>query len=121
MKDHNKQKSLKRIRRKNRVRSKIFGTQERPRFSVFRSNKYIFLQLIDDQAGKTLVSAKDSDVKDINKIKGKVKRAYKVAKVLAERAKQKKIESVVFDRNGYKYHGRIKAVADGARDGGLKF
>ncbi len=100
------------------MRAKISGTKTRPRLSAFRSNKHVFLQLIDDEAGKTIVSVSDSSAKkNINKIDT----AKEAGKKLAEMAKGKKIKKVVFDRGGYKYHGRIKAVADGAREGGLEF
>lgn len=114
-----------RERRRVRVKSRISGTADRPRLNVFRSLKAIFVQLIDDEARKTLVSAgfKDVDVKskEVGERKGKVALAYLVGKKLAEKAVEKKITQVVFDRAGYKYHGRVAAVADGARDGGLKF
>jgi large subunit ribosomal protein L18 len=104
--------------RHRRIRARITGTKNRPRLSVFRSNKHIFLQLIDDNAKKTLISA--SDLK--TKIKGtKTEIARKVGKKLAESAKLKKIKNVVFDRGGYKYHGRVKAAAEGVREGGLQF
>lgn len=104
--------------RHSRIRARIAGTKNKPRLSVFRSNKHIFLQLIDDNAKKTLVSA--SDLK--TKIKGtKTEIARKVGKKLAESAKLKKIKNVVFDRGGYKYHGRVKAAAEGSREGGLQF
>lgn len=104
--------------RHKRIRKKIKGTSFCPRLTVFRSNKHIFVQLIDDNKGKTIISA--SDIK--KKIKGnKTEVAKKIGVELAKMAKEKKIEKVVFDRGGYKYHGRIKAVAEGAREEGLKF
>ena len=104
--------------RKNRVRAKISGTKERPRLSVYRSNNHIYGQIIDDVAGKTLVSA--SDVK--SKEKGnKSEIAGKVGEEIAKVAIAKKIKKVVFDRNGFAYHGRVKALAEGARKGGLVF
>lgn len=106
-----KQKS-KREKRKLRIRKNIFGTKDRPRFSVYRSNKFIYGQLIDDTTGVTLVAAKG--LKNI-------KSARKVGVSLAKKAIAKKIKNVVFDRNGYKYHGRVKTIADGAREGGLNF
>lgn len=110
-------KTIARLRRKNRIRAKVSGTAERPRLAVYRSNTHITAQLIDDIAGKTLVGANDLKVK-----KGtKVERAQQVGKAIAEAAKEKKLEAVVFDRNGYQYHGRVKALADAAREGGLKF
>jgi large subunit ribosomal protein L18 len=116
--DNNKVKKQKQTRRHARVRSQISGTIERPRFSVFRSNKGLFLQLIDDLNGKTLVSVSNKDAKE----KGtKTDLSFELGKLIAEKAKAKKITAVVFDRGSYKYHGRVKAVADGAREGGLLF
>ncbi|MDD2257985.1 50S ribosomal protein L18 [Candidatus Falkowbacteria bacterium] len=105
-------------RRHGRVRAKISGTAARPRLSVFRSNKGLYLQLIDDVAGKTLVSARTKELKETGK---KIDSAAALGKLLAEKAQAKKISAVVFDRSCYKYHGRVKAVAEGAREGGLKF
>jgi len=105
----------KRCRRHRRVRAKIFGKKEKPRLCVFRSQKHIYAQLIDDEKGKTIVSTSDLEMK---KIKDKAK---EVGKLIAKKAKDLKIEKVVFDRGGYKYHGRVKALAEGARAGGLKF
>ena len=113
-----KEKSRKSRRRAHRVRAKAQGTAKRPRLSVFRSSRHIKAQLIDDAAGKTLVSASDHDIKD--KLTG-AKLAEAVGKELAQRASKKKISSVVFDRGPYAYHGRVKAVAEGARNNGLKF
>lgn len=107
-----------RLRRKIRIRKKIRGTSERPRLVVFRSNRYIYAQLIDDVAGKTL-AAYSSLVLGKKNVTKEV--AKEVGKKVAELAKEKNIEKVVFDRNGYLYHGRVKALADGAREGGLKF
>ncbi len=106
--------------RHRRIRHRISGEEERPRLSVFRSNKYNYAQLIDDQTGKVLVSASDQKLKSTKKQK-KTQNAYKVGELLGAEAKKKKIEKVVFDRGGYKYHGRVKAVAEGARKAGLKF
>jgi len=133
-------KQLKRKKRHRRVRSKIIGTNKVPRLCVFRSNKHIYSQLIDDEKGKTLVSASDLDIKSKIKNKkpkiqtkdkktektqkplsGKEVTAYQVGQILAKKALNKKFEKVVFDRGGHKYHGRIKALAEGAREGGLKF
>ncbi|NOY35557.1 MAG: 50S ribosomal protein L18 [bacterium] len=116
--NQNKKTREKREVRHRRVRAKISGTAERPRFSVFRSNKRIFLQLIDDSKGATLVSA--SDLKLKKKMK-KTEVAKEVGKELAELAAKKKIAKAVFDRGGYSFHGRVKAAAEGAREGGLKF
>jgi large subunit ribosomal protein L18 len=116
-----KEKIKKRLRRKKRIRAKIFGTKEMPRLSVFRSAKHIYAQLIDDEKNKTLVSASDLELKRSMKKLKKVEKAKEVGKLIAKKAKDLKIEKVVFDRGGYKYHGRVKALAEGAREGGLKF
>ena len=111
-----------RLKRHKRVRGKISGTPERPRLNVFRSNTNIYAQVIDDVTGKTLVSASSLDKEFSAKGKGgNVAAATEVGKMLAERAKAKGIENVVFDRGGYLYHGRVKALAEGAREGGLAF
>jgi large subunit ribosomal protein L18 len=111
-----------RDRRRARVRAKISGTSARPRLNVFRSLNHIYAQLIDDVAGHTLAAAStlDAEIKAKAGIK-KVEEATEVGKLLASRAQAKEIKQVVFDRAGYRYHGRIKAVADGARQGGLDF
>lgn len=106
-------------RRKQRIRKRVVGTAERPRLSVERSVKHIYAQLIDDDAGKTIVFV--SSTAKTTGGKTKTEKAQWVGKRLAELAKEKGIENAVFDRGGYRYHGRVKAVADGARDGGLKF
>ena len=108
-----------RLKRRRRVRSKVHGTAERPRISVFRSNRGIFAQLIDDEAGRTLASAgwTEPELREL----GPMEQAQRVGALLAERAKTAGVESAVFDRGGYKYHGRVKALADGAREGGLVF
>ena len=109
-----------RLHRHTRVRAKISGTPERPRLNVFRSNTNIYAQIIDDVAGVTLVSASTLD-KSFEGATGNKEAARKVGKLLAERAQAKGIETVVFDRGGYVYHGRVQALAEGAREGGLKF
>ena len=109
-----------RIKRHKRVRAKIAGTPERPRLNVFRSAAYIYAQIIDDVNGVTLVSANTLE-KGFEGATGNAEAAKKVGLVLAERALAKGIEEVVFDRGGYVYHGRVAALADGAREGGLKF
>lgn len=109
-----------RIKRHNRVRGKISGTAERPRLSVFRSENNIYAQIIDDVAGVTLVSASTVE-KGFEGNGGNAEAAKKVGIAIAGRALQKGIEDVVFDRGGYIYHGRVKALAEGAREGGLKF
>jgi large subunit ribosomal protein L18 len=108
-----------RERRHRRIRGKVSGTAERPRLAVFRSNRGIFAQLVDDESGRTIAGASWLALKSF---KGsKTEQATAVGKALAEVAKQKGIEAVVFDRGGYLYHGRVKALAEGAREGGLKF
>jgi large subunit ribosomal protein L18 len=110
-----------RERRRRRVRGKIFGTAERPRLNVFRSLEHIYAQIIDDEAGHTLAAASSTEkvVRDGNHKKSE--EAVAIGKLVAERAAAKQIKKVVFDRAGYRYHGRIKAIADGAREGGLEF
>ena len=108
-----------RLKRHMRVRAKISGTPERPRLSVFRSAKHIYAQIIDDEQGVTLVSASTMD-KDFNGFGGNVEAAAEIGKKVAAKALEKGITEVVFDRGGYVYHGRVKALADGAREGGLK-
>ena len=109
-----------RLKRHKRVRAKISGTPEMPRLNVFRSEANVYAQVIDDVAGVTLVSASSLD-KAIDGYGGNVAAATAVGKLVAERAKAKGIENVVFDRGGYLYHGRVKALAEGAREGGLNF
>jgi large subunit ribosomal protein L18 len=112
-----------RKRRHRRVRKKVLGTVERPRLNVFRSLQHIHAQVIDDLEGHTLVAASTLDAALRDELNGldKIAQAKKVGQLLAERAQAKGIERVVFDRGGYKYHGRVKALADGAREGGLEF
>lgn len=134
-------KRQKRYGRHKRVRARIKGTSKLPRLCVFRSNKHVYGQLIDDEKGKTILSSSDLELKKLkvkspklkvqtkNKktekiqkpISGKIAIAYQIGQLIAKKAIEKKIEKVVFDRGGYKYHGRIKALAEGAREGGLKF
>jgi large subunit ribosomal protein L18 len=108
-----------RERRHRRVRGKVFGTAERPRLVVFRSNRGIEAQLVDDLEGKTLAAASWLNLKSFSG--SKTEQAAEVGKLLAANAKKANVESVVFDRGGYLYHGRVKALADAAREGGLKF
>ena len=108
-----------RLRRHRRVRNKISGTAARPRLDAFRSAKHIYAQIIDDEQGVTLVSASTMD-KDFNGFGGNVEAAAEIGKKIAAKALEKGITEVVFDRGGYVYHGRVKALADGAREGGLK-
>jgi len=114
-----KTKTQARLRRRRRVRAKIRGTAERPRLSVFRSNRGIGAQLIDDVAGHTVAAVNwtEGDLKGL----GTMEQAGKAGELLAERAKAAGVETVIFDRGGYRYHGRVKALADGAREGGLTF
>lgn len=145
-----KYKHKKRYRRHKRIRAKISGTADRPRLCVFRSAKHIYCQLIDDERGQILAAASDLEIKkpriippsrevqarqkkekpsfakapegkEEKKLTRKVALAFEVGKLIAQKALKKKIEKVVFDRGGYKYHGRVKALAEGAREGGLKF
>ena len=112
-----KTRAEKRVRRHLRVRNRITGTADRPRLVVFRSLKHIYAQLVDDTASRTLATVSDLGIEQGKK----GERASEVGKLIAERAKSAGITRVVFDRAGYRYHGRIKAVADGARQGGLEF
>ncbi len=111
-------KQLKRIRRHKRVRAKITGLSQRPRLVVFRANQHIYAQIIDDATQKTLAQASSLELKSKGK---KSEKAAEVGQLIAKKAQEKKVESVVFDRGGYKYHGRVKALADAAREAGLKF
>jgi large subunit ribosomal protein L18 len=108
-----------RLKRRRRVRAKVRGSAERPRISVFRSNRGVFAQVIDDDNGRTLaaVSWTESDLRSLKPLE----QASKAGQLLAERAKSAGVETVVFDRGGYQYHGRVKALAEGAREGGLSF
>ena len=112
-----------RLRRKQRVRKKVTGTSDRPRLSVFRSARHIYAQIIDDSQGLTLVAASsmEKQVRDASKPGDKKAVAVEIGKLLAGRAKEKGISQVVFDRGGFMYHGRIRALSEGAREGGLSF
>ena len=112
-------KPKKRLKRRRRVRAKVRGTAERPRISVFRSNRGIFAQLIDDEAGRTLAAVNwtEGDLRDLKPMD----QARRAGELLAQRAKEAGVEAAVFDRGGYQYHGRVKALAEGAREGGLNF
>jgi large subunit ribosomal protein L18 len=116
-----KSKEGRRRRRHLRVRKKVSGTPERPRLVVFRSSKHIYAQVVDDSRGVTLLGASDRSEGIAAEGKGKVAKSVALGKLVAERAKAQGITRVVFDRGGFQYHGRIKAVADGARNGGLEF
>jgi large subunit ribosomal protein L18 len=108
-----------RLKRRRRVRSKVHGTAERPRISVFRSNRGVFAQLIDDDAGRTIAAVQWTEA-DLRSLKP-MEQANEAGKLLASRAKAAGIDTAVFDRGGYQYHGRVKALAEGAREGGLNF
>lgn len=132
----NSSKKVKLLKRKRRVRAKVYGTSKRPRLVVFRSNRHIYAQLIDDEKARTLVSASDLEIKEKeekidvdskafgnSKTRGgsKVEISRKVGELLAKKALRKKIKKVVFDRGGFRYHGRVRALAEGARKAGLIF
>ncbi len=124
MSDKNKVKNFRRLRKKKRIHKIVSGTSERPRLAVFRSARNIYAQLIDDVANRTLagVSTLTPDLNgQVSKTKGKVDAAKLVGKAIADKAKALKVETVVFDRGGYLYHGRVRAIAEGARENGLKF
>jgi large subunit ribosomal protein L18 len=112
-------KDAKRLRRRRRVRAKVRGTAERPRLSVFRSNRGVFAQLIDDVSGRTLAAVNwiEPELRSLQS----TEQAKRAGELLAQRAKEAGVEACVFDRGGYQYHGRVKALADGAREGGLRF
>jgi large subunit ribosomal protein L18 len=112
-------KGAQRLRRRRRVRAKVRGTAERPRLSVFRSNRGVSAQLIDDVGAVTIAAVNwtESDIKSL----GRMEQATRVGQLLAQRAKDAGVETCIFDRGGYQYHGRVKALADGAREGGLAF
>ena len=112
-------KGQRRLRRRRRVRARIVGSAERPRLSVYRSNRGVFAQLIDDSAGRTLAAVNWTEP-ELRKLSAS-EQANRAGGLLAERAKSNGVESCVFDRGGYKFHGRVKALAEGAREGGLKF
>ncbi len=117
------EKEAKRKRRHKRIRSETKGTKKRPRLSVFRSSRHIVSQLINDEEGKVLISAEDKEISSRKKAKdleGKTAQAFLTGKLLAEKAKEAGITEAIFDRGGYKYHGRIKALREGALEGGLK-
>jgi large subunit ribosomal protein L18 len=116
-------KQEKKIRRHKKVRARVSGTMNVPRLCVFRSNQHIYAQAIDDEKGVTIIAAHEKEIKktDAGDRKGKTALAYGIGKLIAEKALEKKIKKIVFDRGGYKYHGRVKALAEGAREGGLEF
>ena len=106
-----------RLHRKRRIKAKVFGTAKRPRLAIFRSLKNIYVQVIDDTKGKTLASARSGEIKQA---KNNIEEARELGKLIAKKCKEVKITNAVFDRGGYKYHGKVRAVAEGAREGGLK-
>lgn len=119
-------KNQQRIRRTVRIRKKIMSVSDRPRLTVFRSNVNIYAQIIDDMKAKTLVAASSKDIKTNQQkadppLAGKIEQAAAVGKLIAQKAKDAKITTVVFDKGAYKFHGRVKALAEGAREGGLQF
>jgi len=109
------------LKRQRRVRLKLKASSDRPRLSVFRSNKKIYVQVIDDKKGKTLVAVSEKELGKLKKKITKTEKAREVGKILAKKAKRSKISKVYFDRGKYKYHGRVKALAEGAREEGLEF
>ena len=123
MADKNQKKAKRLERRKWSIRSTLFGTPQRPRLSVFRSDKHIYAQIVDDHAGRTLASASsiDGEVRGDLKNGGNIAEARKVGQAIAQQAQAAGVTAVAFDRGGRKYHGRVKALADAAREGGLKF
>jgi large subunit ribosomal protein L18 len=122
MSDNAKLRRESRLRRHMRVRKKIYGTAERPRLAVFRSNKHLVLQVIDDEAGRTLAAASTTEASErATGNGGSVEAATRIGKLLAERAKAVGIDKVVFDRGGFAYHGRVAAAAEAAREAGLEF
>ena len=114
-------KEYRRLRIKQRIRKIVSGTSDRPRMSVFRSNKQIYVQLIDDANGQTILSASSAEKELLDDKINKIDQAKEVGKLIAKKAKDKGIDNVVFDRNGYLYHGRVKSLAEAAREEGLKF
>jgi large subunit ribosomal protein L18 len=118
--DRLEQKKIRRARRKKHVRKSVTGVGERPRMTVYKSGRYLYVQVIDDHKAHTLVSASNLE-KDLRKIKSNVAGAEQLGQVVAGRLKEKKIDRVVFDRNGYAYHGVVKSIAEGARKAGIQF
>ena len=118
---HTDFKKVIRFKRKKRIRSRVNGSMDKPRLCIFKSNAHLYVQLIDDETGKTLASASTHEKGKKGQLKNNLTGAKTVGALIAERAKQNKIENVVFDRAGYIYHGKVKALADAAREAGLKF
>ncbi len=117
--DRLKKKKKQKIRRKRHIRKTVHGSADRPRMTVYKSNRHIYVQVIDDDAGHTLASASNVE-KDNRELKTTVEDAGKIGDLIGKRLKEKKIDTVVFDRNGYRYHGIVRAIADGARKTGIK-
>lgn len=115
-----KDKIRRRLRRKIGIRKRIRGSAEKPRMTIFKSNRYVYVQVIDDDKGFTIASVSNKE-KDLTSVKSKVKEVHQLGEVIGKRLKEKNISKVVFDRNGYKYHGIVKAIADAARKTGLIF
>ena len=118
--DRLQQKKIRRVRRKKHVRKLVTGDLTRPRMTVYKSGHYLYVQVIDDQNAHTLVAASNLE-KDLRKVKSNIAGAEQLGQVVARRLKEKKIDRVVFDRNGYAYHGIVKSIADGARKAGIQF
>jgi large subunit ribosomal protein L18 len=118
--DRLQQKKIRRLRRKKHVRKLVTGVADRPRMTVFKSSRYLYVQVIDDHKAHTLVSASNLE-KDLRKLKSNLAGAEQLGQVVARRLKEKKIKAVVFDRNGYPYHGIVKSIAEGARKAGIQF
>jgi len=121
MKNPQRLKQFKRLRRIKRVRAKIFGTKDRPRLTIYRSLKHLYAQAIDDEKGHTITSASDFELPKTQKNKSKTEKAKEVGKLMANKLKKKNIKKIVFDRRGYKYHGIVKVFADSVREGGIEF
>jgi len=119
-KRHLKEKRKREEKRKQRIRARIFGTKEKPRLCVFRSKKNLWVQVVDDEKGHTLISANSKEI-SLDKKLTKKEIAFEVGKLIAEKALGVGIKKIVFDRKGYRYHGRVKSLAEGAREGGLQF
>ena len=118
--DRLEQKKMRRMRRKKHIRKTLSGVAERPRMTVYKSGRYLYVQAVDDRQGHTVASASNIE-KDLRKIKSNTAGAAQLGQVVAERLKEKKIDTVVFDRNGYVYHGVVKSIAEGARKAGIRF
>ena len=118
--DRLQQKKIRRLRRKKHVRKSVTGVGDRPRMTVFKSARYLYVQVIDDQKAHTLVSASNLE-KELKKLKSNLAGAEQLGQIVAGRLKEKKIKAVVFDRNGYPYHGIVKSIAEGARKAGIQF